>query len=485
MRSLSSLTFAITALVAIAVPFTTAQNNHSITDAVTQLPECAVTCILSAIQDSPCLLTNTTCVCTDSKFESTTQSCLISACSIRETLHSKAVFDTTCDKPVRDRSAEYSRLSWGLLGLTTFVVAARLIFKLFSKAEFGWDDTFTFLAYLAVLPSFILNIVGLIPAGIGKDIWTLTPQQIEKFGFWFYILEPMYFVQMGLVKMAILCFYMRIFDRAGLGKRLWATVAFNAVNTVVFLMVGIFQCTPIHHYWTRWDGEQPGTCININAVPWANATISIILDLWMLYLPLSRIRTLNLHWWKKLAVTLMFVVGTFVTVISILRLQSLVQFANSLNPTWDQLDIALWTTSEVPTGIICCCLPVIRLILIKIFPKMFGMLTRRYDTQKYVVPSTEQNRSRNHNSKSGSPAAECSTTELQAVVHNGKGIVCTKQFAMETHDSSSLYGLQDLEAGSTKNSIAQSHRSTSISHSSSAVSDYDGTPRKQSGTSAK
>ncbi|TDZ39707.1 Satratoxin biosynthesis SC1 cluster protein 4 [Colletotrichum trifolii] len=282
--------------------------------------------------------------------------------------------------------------------------------------------------------------------------------------------------------MAILFFYMRIFDRAGLSYLLWGTVVFNFVNTVVFVIVGIFQCTPISYYWTRWDGEHQGTCININAVPWANAIISIVLDLWMLYLPLSRIRTLNLHWWKKLAVAMMFCVGTFVTIISILRLRSLVMFAKSLNPTWDQFDMAFWTTLEVPTGIICCCLPAIRLILIKSFPKLFGMLTKRYDSNKYSAdPSSGNTAGASHNRMSRMPNVDTtSMAELQGRVPQKNSIVCTKDFDMGTHDAS-LYAMQDLEAGSSKTSSAeQSYRSTSISHSITVTSEHAGPGGKQS-----
>ncbi|KAF9882058.1 CFEM domain-containing protein [Colletotrichum karsti] len=484
MKPSVSFTFLVSALLPATVPFVTAQKVGSITDAVTQLPPCAVTCILSAIRESSCGLTNATCICADSQFETSTENCIVGACPIKDTLHAKNVFETTCGRPVRDHSAEYARLTWILLGLMIVTVAARLIYKFFSSAQLGWDDLFTFLAFLAVLPSFIINLAGLVPAGLGKDIWTLTPDQIEHFGFWFYLLEPMYFIQMGLVKSAILFFYMRIFDRAGLSRLLWGTVIFNTVNTFVFLIVGIFQCTPINYYWKRWDGTQGGTCININAVPWANAIISIVLDIWMLLLPLSRIRTLNLHWWKKLAVGMMFCVGTFVTIVSVLRLRSLVMFANSLNPTWDQYGIAFWTTLEVPTGIICCCLPAIRLILIKSFPKLFGMLTKRYDSHKHSGDPSSGNIQSNRMSHAFEPEADAdssSTTELQSAMRNGKGIVCSKSFALETQDLSHLYALQDLESGSAKNSIAaQSHRSTSISHSSSATSDYAGPGRKQS-----
>ncbi|OLN85861.1 hypothetical protein CCHL11_05392 [Colletotrichum chlorophyti] len=387
-----------------------------------------------------------------------------------------------CDRPVRDHSPEYVRLNWTLIGLTTVVVIARLTYKFYSSAELGLDDLFTLLAFLAVIPSFVINFVGVIPSGIGRDIWTLTPQQIESFGFWFYLVEPLYFVQMGLVKMAILFFFMRIFDRVGLGHALWGTVAFNAANTVAFLVVGIFQCTPISYYWTRWDNEHQGTCININAVAWANAVISIVLDLWMLYLPLSKIRTLNLHWWKKLAVTLMFCVGTFVTIVSILRLRSLVLFGKSLNPTWDQFDIAFWTTLEVPSGIICCCLPAIRLILIKSFPKLFGLLTRRYHTRQYGPGLSSQNPSASNNRLSRPPPAESSSSdELKAALRNSPGILCTQTIDFEMQDSASLYGMQGLEARSAKDSIMPSNRSTTISHASSAFSDFDDPARSRSG----
>jgi hypothetical protein len=42
---------------------------------------------------------------------------------------------------------------------------------------------------------------------------------------------------------------------------------------------------------------------------WANAASSIVLDLWMLVLPLSQLRVLQLHWKKKVGVALMFSVG--------------------------------------------------------------------------------------------------------------------------------------------------------------------------------
>ena len=61
-----------------------------------------------------------------------------------------------------------------------------------------------------------------------------------------------------------------------------------------------------------------------------------------------------------------------VTVVSILRLQGLVSFANSTNPTWDNWEVTSWSFIEVNIGITCACLPTFRLMLVRFFPFMGG-----------------------------------------------------------------------------------------------------------------
>lgn len=60
------------------------------------------------------------------------------------------------------------------------------------------------------------------------------------------------------------------------------------------------------------------------------------------------------------------------TVVSILRLQSLLFFYSSENATWDLWQTAWWSTIEVNVGLICACLPTIRLILVRMWPRVFA-----------------------------------------------------------------------------------------------------------------
>lgn len=51
------------------------------------------------------------------------------------------------------------------------------------------------------------------------------------------------------------------------------------------------------------------------------------------------------------------VVGTFVTVISIVRLASLVKFRKTANTTNDYWGVTVWSTVEITVGIMCACMP--------------------------------------------------------------------------------------------------------------------------------
>jgi hypothetical protein len=81
---------------------------------------------------------------------------------------------------------------------------------------------------------------------------------------------------------------------------------------IVFDILAIAQCRPISFFWISWDRlhEGEGKCIGVNALGWAIAAASIILDVWMLAIPLSQLVQLQMKWQRKVAVGLMFTVGT-------------------------------------------------------------------------------------------------------------------------------------------------------------------------------
>ncbi|KAK9636714.1 hypothetical protein HCH54_010000 [Aspergillus fumigatus] len=155
----------------------------------------------------------------------------------------------------------------------------------------------------------------------------------------------------------------------------YIVIGLNTGFLIAFVLISVFQCRPIKGAWLHWDGEGHYSCNNINAQGWSAAAINMVLDLIVMALPLRELYRLNLSLRKKLFVMSMFSLGIFVTLVSIVRLNSLIHFAATNNLTWDYVEIGYWSTIEVHVGIICACLPAIRALLRRLCPTLFGDTT--------------------------------------------------------------------------------------------------------------
>ncbi|KAF4119510.1 CFEM domain [Geosmithia morbida] len=334
-------------------------------------------CLVTGLTGGLCSPTDTECMCTSEAFQANVTGCVSISCTIPQSLTTKNVTETTCGAPVRDRSRKLVRIVDGLTILAGIFVLVRLVCKVVvSKVHLMLDDWLILATLLTGIASVCTIIYGAVANGLGRDIWTLTSQHITSVFKYFYIMTILYFFQTTLVKLSIISFYMRIFPTPQTRRILWATFTFTSLWGLAFVLAAIFSCWPIAVFWKKWDGMHPGTCINTNAMAWANASTNISLDVWILAVPMWELRRLQLHWKKKIGVGFMFSLGAFVTVVSILRLRSLIYFSKTDNPTWQFYDVSLWSDVEVSVAVICACLPAVRLLLVKMFPVLGGTSNR-------------------------------------------------------------------------------------------------------------
>ncbi|KAF1922778.1 uncharacterized protein M421DRAFT_11372, partial [Didymella exigua CBS 183.55] len=350
--------------------------NSTLASGLDALPPCALTCLVTAASESPCQPTNSTCTCTNALYQSAVETCVSQSCTVKEGLTTKNATSTLCGVPRRDREATLNGIVIGLAVVSTLIVFTRIVGKmtqLIPNQDLGADDVCLLVTLCLSLTASTVISAGAGTSGLGRDIWTLEFQQITDFARWFYITQILYFAELPFLKLSLTFFYLRIFVGTGVTRLLWVAVAVNTAIGIAFTLACIFQCQPISHTWTSWDGvDTGGKCIDNNALAWANAAVSIAMDLVMLVIPLSQVAMLNMALKKKIAVSAMFVVGTFVTIVSVLRLQSLVTFSKSANPTWDQWVLTVWSIVEVNMGFICLCMPALRSILVRLLPEVFG-----------------------------------------------------------------------------------------------------------------
>ncbi|KEF52895.1 uncharacterized protein A1O9_10800 [Exophiala aquamarina CBS 119918] len=310
------------------------------------------------------------CICTNKELAAIITTCVAANCTIKEQLATKNASLTACDAPIRDRRDLIIGFGAGGGAAALIVYFVRIYAKFtVPAAELGYDDL-----CISIAMSLAKVLMSAIVAkhGFGTDLWTIPPDSITSILKIYFADELMYITVISLTKVTILCFYLRVFPERKFRIWVFCTMGATILYMLAFLIVSAFQCWPLSYAWTHWDGEHHGRCQNVNAQGWAAAVINIVIDIVILVLPLKLITKLNLHWKKKLQISIMLSVGGFVTIVSILRLETLYQFAKSSNVSWDGVAFGYWSCIEMDVGIICACMPALYSLFKHLAPRAFG-----------------------------------------------------------------------------------------------------------------
>ncbi|CAG8052529.1 unnamed protein product [Penicillium olsonii] len=329
-------------------------------------------CMVTSVPQSSCAPTDQKCLCVDTHYTTILEECVVASCTIRESLTTKNVTTSLCEAPIRDRTKVVSvaGLAGGIIALVAFIL--RMVARLrCCGGVFGMDDLTMMLTMCLLIPLSALSVL-LADTGLGKDMWTLPFDNITHILYIYFWDELLYLSILPLTKISICCFYLRIFPDRKFRTATYVVIALNVGYLIAFILISVFQCRPLPGAWLRWNGEEEFKCNHINAQGWAAAVLNMVLDLIVMMLPLRQLYYLNLSLKKKTYVICMFSLGIFVTLVSILRLNSMIHFASTTNLTWDYVSIGYWSTIECDIGVICACLPAIRSLLRRVAPGLFG-----------------------------------------------------------------------------------------------------------------
>ncbi|XEU95921.1 hypothetical protein FSHL1_001206 [Fusarium sambucinum] len=359
------------------------------------LPTCAAKCLVTNVLTSTCELEDVQCTCMNTELQQQVEICVLSNCTITKALSTKNTTMTLCGAPVRNGQAPFVSLNDTMGVISGIFCLLRYITKITYKVPFGLDDFFMLITMLTSIACITINTYGLGSSGFGKDIWTLTPTQITDFGRWFYVMAILYFADQAFLKLTMIFFFLRIFPSENVRKILWTTVGITITIGVIYVFLAIFQCQPISYFWTKWDMEHEGKCASVNGITWSNGAINIAMDFWILAIPISQLKKMNMGWGKKILVGSMFSVGIFVTIMSILRLYATIVagMSHTNNASWEYLAMSKWSTIEINVGIWCACMPTLRVMFSRLYPTLLGTSKRylKYGSDKSGKSSGTEN----------------------------------------------------------------------------------------------
>lgn len=154
----------------------------------------------------------------------------------------------------------------------------------------------------------------------------------------------------------------------------------NTIATIALTFFFIFQCSPVSHAWLSWNGTSQGKCVDTIASAYATTACCIFFDMVVLCMPIQQVYQLKLSKLKKIQVIAVFCVGGLATTISVYRIPTIYNFSKNMeNFTHSVTPILYLSQIEIDFAIFCACMPAMRPLLRRAFPKT--MATTRNQTR--------------------------------------------------------------------------------------------------------
>ncbi|KAK1673606.1 hypothetical protein BDP55DRAFT_730405 [Colletotrichum godetiae] len=291
--------------------FTPGLNSSSLTTLITRVPQCAMACLIDGYHSTNCPIDKLAdCVCTDIPLQARSSQCVQLSCGFNDQIATVNVTQELCkgypNEP-RERPAKF--LSVGLPTMTLALLAV------ISGLGYANEDL-----------------------GFGHHYWNIDPGNSKTILQIIYVLQMLYIFVQAFAKISIACFYSRVFASKTFRLKTNIFMIFLTTRSFLFLLLIIFQCTPIQSIWNR---AIPSQCLNISAISNGGAAK------------------------KKAALFGMFALGSFACIASLIRLKYMVTFAHSFDPTWDYVDVVDWSSLELNAAVMCGSLPALRPLFIK------------------------------------------------------------------------------------------------------------------------
>ncbi|ORY55910.1 uncharacterized protein BCR38DRAFT_461870 [Pseudomassariella vexata] len=251
--------------------------------------------------------------------------------------------------------------------VTPIFVAIRIWVRVRREFILGWDDWTLMASYVCCLAVSILMMYSC-DYGFGQHIMNLSTENRLMTLKLFYVAQIFYKITINLTKASIILLYLRILVQQYFRITAYVLLAIILAYMVATSASSIWQCSPIQR---AWDKSLPGTCISLTMNWYANAGFSIATDVLIILLPQHLLWQSSLPTNQKVALMVVFALGLFVTVTSVLRMTTLKTSTTSPDVTYD-IASTLWTIIEDNLAIVCACLPMCRLPLAYLFPSLFG-----------------------------------------------------------------------------------------------------------------
>ncbi|OAL03444.1 hypothetical protein IQ06DRAFT_243335 [Phaeosphaeriaceae sp. SRC1lsM3a] len=258
-------------------------------------------------------------------------------------------------------------ITWVLLITSTLAVLTRLITKRALRRRIGVDDAFVVAALLVSIGSGA-SVTVQTANGLGRDIATLTEDQIVTYQKAEYANKLLYISTLIFAKLSIISLLMMLTESTLHTNLSISLTAVIAIWGFVSVFVAAFQCGSIE----PWRFINPRKKCSNRISFWLSMGIfNILTDLALILFPVHVIAMLQMPFWKKLAILLFFGARLLDIIATAIQAVYLDGFSSS-NPTQDLWKWTVITQIIECITIVTSCVPYLRPVFESFQTGMYG-----------------------------------------------------------------------------------------------------------------
>ncbi|KAJ6783811.1 hypothetical protein PWT90_06117 [Aphanocladium album] len=185
-----------------------------------------------------------------------------------------------------------------------------------------------------------------------------------------YIGAPFYVVSIWGFKISLLLSYLRFIPMPMYRKVIIATMVIITMAHIAFVCGFLFLCTPISKQWNpsiTWGSCAAGLPFYLSF-----SALTIVFDATVMIIPLPVLIKAQIQRPRKITLLALFALGIFVTIIQIIRIDTIKNLSNYLNSSIS----IIWSIIETDTGIIIASIPTLPPVFKAVSAKLRGATTR-------------------------------------------------------------------------------------------------------------
>ncbi|CAJ2511101.1 Uu.00g067260.m01.CDS01 [Anthostomella pinea] len=291
--------------------------------------------------------------------------------------------------------------------LSWICVALRLYTR-FSLRCPGWDDLLVVLFRVSATIGTI-TICMSFENGLGEHFLTIGQTNMVEFQRKFYIALTTYSISTTLTKLCLLAQYLRVFEAGSVARKVsYGLLVVSGLWGIAFSICALAPCFPLSGFW-NWTikakcyGFGSKVPAEISGSYAAHAASNVVLDILILAIPVPLYFSKATIWKQRLAVSCMAMLGLVISLLSVWRLQGIVEHKAAtypvMDPTWYAPQSLVLAGLEVDLCSICASIPVF-------WPVITGNLGKIFVTQEVHI-------TRKHRRLSGGDEEDDARYELQ------------------------------------------------------------------------